>query len=216
MKTRTRLRGETTFVRLAAISLVWLVQGCGDSPGQSGGPPPDPDPYVSTESPQESMQEADYGDLDPAEVGLILPWTRNRVSKDPTPADSPVRLTDVAFERLTEFDRAVFSFEPRLPGYRLSLVAEAGGGCDGTTDATDAPVHLVVELETAQANEDGRATVAERDRSLDYPALTTAAQTCDEGGKVRWALGISADTEFRMMEMSGQPRLVLDLKHPEG
>lgn len=201
---------------MAAVSLVWLVQGCGDGPGQSGGPPPDPDPYVSTESPRESMREADYGDLDPDEVGLILPWTRNRVSKDPTPADSPVRLTGVAFERLPAFDRAVFSFEPRLPGYRLTLVTEAGGGCDGTTEATDAPVHLVVELETAQANEDGRASVADRDRSLDYPALTTAAQTCDEGGKVRWALGVAAETDFRMMEMSGEPRLVLDFKHPEG
>lgn len=202
---------------LASVSMAWVVQGCGgDGPGRSDGPPPEPDPYVSTETPSESMREADYGDLDPEQVGLMLPWTRNRVSKDPTPADAPARLTDVATERLAGFDRVIFSFEPRLPGYRLSFATEGGGGCDGTGEGTDAPAHLVVELETAQASEDGRATVADRDRSLDYPALTAAAQACDEAGKVRWLLGAAAETDFRLMEVRGGPRLVVDLKHPEG
>lgn len=203
---------------LVSVALAWLVQGCGgDGPGQSGGPPPEPDPYVSTESPRESMREADYGDLDPEQVGLTLPWTRNRVAKEPTPADAPARLTEVATERLPGFDRVIFSFEPRLPGYHLSFATEGGGGCDGTGEGTGAPADLVVELETAQASdEDGQALVADRNQTLDYPALTAAAQTCDEAGKVRWLLGAAAETDFRLMEMRGEPRLVVDLKHPEG
>ena len=191
----------------AALVFTLVVAACGggtDTPE----PEPEPDPYVSTESPMEALTEADYGDLDPAEIGLNTNWTRNRVSNSATPAEA-VRLVGVSTESMDGFDRVVFSFEGDVPGYRLALGTEGGGGCDGTEAGPDTPAHLAVEFMGATAA-GGEAP------ATGLPALASAEQTCDADGTIRWLLGLAADTHFRMMQMRGEPRLVVDLRHPEG
>ena len=175
---------------------------------------PEPDPYISTENPSRALTEADYGELEPTEFGLNLPWGRNTVSRDPDPDDEPAQLTAVEIRRSRGFDRVIFSFTPKIPGYRLALATEAGGGCDGSEAGTDAPVHLTVEFQPARANQDGSPLVREREMTTDFPTLATATQTCDEGDKVRWLLGANGEVDYRIIEMLGEPRLVVDLQHP--
>lgn len=205
------------WVALALVALVALV-GCGGGDGSDGAdaPEPTPDPRISTESPMEALGEADFGDLDPSEMAINTFWTRNRVTNSATP-DETVRLVGVSTETLEGFDRVIFTFEGEdVPGYRFTLGTEDGGGCDGTEAGLDTPAHLAVELVGATASEGGRSLVADRDLSPGMPALARAVQTCDADGTVRWLLGMAADTEFRMMQMRGEPRLVADLRHPEG
>ena len=210
----SRLRARA--VPLPALVVLGLVVsgfGCGDG---ADAPEPTPDPLVSTESPMEALGEADYGDLDPSEIGLNTFWTRNRMTNSAAP-DETVRLAGVSTEALDGFDRVIFSFEgDYVPAYRLALGTEDGGGCDGAGAGTDTPAHLAVELTGATAGAGGRALVADRDLSPGLPVLTAAVQTCDADGTVRWLLGMAADTEYRMLEMRGEPRLVVDLRHPEG
>ena len=192
-----------------ALVFALVVAACGGDGGGGDAPEPEPDPYVSTESPMEALTEADYGDLDPAEIGLNTNWTRNRVSNSATPAEA-VRLVGVSTESMDGFDRVVFSFEGDVPGYRLALGTEGGGGgCDGAEAGPDTPAHLAVEFMGATAA-GGEAP------ATGLPALASAEQTCDADGTVRWLLGLAADTHFRMMELRGEPRLVVDLRHPEG
>ena len=199
--------------RSCALLLVTLAAACGGDAAEEA-EPPEPDPLVSTETPRQTMTDADYGELEPSEVGLSLPWTGNRVSRDPDPEDEPARLTAVSTARSRGYDRVVFSFSPALPGYRLALSTEAGGGCDGTEPASDAAAHLVVEFERALSNDGGSPLISDRSRSTDFPALTSAVQACDSDGKIRWLLGTTGMVDYRIMEMSVNPRLVVDLQHP--
>ncbi len=160
------------------------------------------------------MTEVDYGEFDPSEVALSMPWTRNTISRDPDPGDAPARLTDVSTSRSRGYDRVVFSFSPALPGYRFTQTAESGGGCDGTEPLSDAPGHVVVEFTRAVSNEGGSPLVGDRNRSTDFPALANAAQACDQDDTVRWILGTSGVVDYRIMEIMGDPRLVVDLRHP--
>lgn len=196
-----------------ALGLVVLATACGGDTAEEAEPPA-PDPFVSTESPRESMTEADYGQFDPSDVGLTLPWTRNTISRDPDPEDEPARLTDVSTARSRGYDRVIFSFSPALPGYRLAGSAEAGGGCDGAEPASDAAEHMVVEFTRAVSNDGGSPLVGERNRSTGFPALVDAVQACDEDDRVRWILGTSGAVDYRVMEILGDPRLVVDLRHP--
>ena len=194
---------------VALLSLIILATACADVPEAA-----EPDPLVSTESPSESMTDADYGELEPSDVGLAVPWTTNTVSRDAAPEDEPVRLTDVTTARSRGYDRVVFSFSPELPGYRLALSTETGGGCDGDAAASDAAAHLAVEFEPALSNEGGTPLVTDRSHETGFPALVDAAQACDQDNRVRWLLGASGSIAFRIMELRGDPRLVVDLRHP--
>ena len=199
--------------RLAPLFVILAAACGGDRAGESDAP--EPDPYISTESPRESLTETDFGEFDPADVGLNLTWTRNTVSKDPNPNAEPARLTAVTTEHSRGYDRVVFSFEGHIPGYRLGVTSEGGGGCDGMEAATDAPAHLTVELQGAQASQDGSPLIRDRNRATDYPALVNAVQTCDENETVRWVLGVTdARANYRIMETLDEPRLVVDLRHP--
>ena len=200
--------------RSCAVLLATLAAACGDGAVDEAARP-EPDPLVSTEIPGEPLTDADYGELEPSEVRLRLPWATNTITRDPDPEDAPARLTAVSTDRSRGFDRVVFSFSTALPGYRLEMLAEVGGGCDGTEAASDAPAHLVVEFERAVSNDGGAPLVADRTRSTGFPALVDAVQACDADGKVRWLLGTSGTLDYRLLEMSDDPRLVIDLRHPQ-
>ncbi len=195
------------------LALVVLATACGGDRADEA-EPPEPDPLVSTESPREAMREVDYGEFDPSEVALSMPWTRNTISRDFDPDDPPARLADVSTSRSRGYDRVIFAFSPGLPGYRLTQSAESGGGCDGTEPLSDAPGHVVVEFARAVSSEGGSPLVGDRDRSTDYPALVDAVQACDRDDTVRWILGTSGAVDYRILEIMGDPRLVVDLRHP--
>ena len=193
--------------RLFAAVLVALVAACGDDSR-------DLDPYVSTENPRETLTELDYGNLDSAEIRLNLPWSRNKVSKDANPDADPATLSAVTTEMVEGYDRVVFTFGDRIPGYELRYATEGGGGCDGSEPAGEAPAHLVVEFDGARANNGGTPLTEDLDRTLDFPTLVGATQVCDEGNRVKWILSTTGEVEYRILEMQGSPRLVVDLRHP--
>ncbi len=195
-----------TLANIAAIALVAMAAACGDSRSR--------DFRGSTEDTQESLTESDYGDLDSTEIRLQAPWSRNRVSKAVTPDAEPARLTAVSTETLAEYDRVVFTFEDRVPGYRLAFVTDGGGGCAGTEAVGGAPAHLAVEFERAVSNDGGVPLVEDRDRKTRFPTLVGATQSCDDGGRVRWLLATRGETDYRFLVMAGKPRLILDLRHP--
>lgn len=192
---------------LLAPVLVLLAAACGDESR-------DLDPYVVTEDLRETLTELDFGNLDSTEIRLNLPWSRNKVSRDANPDIEPTTLTAVTAETVEGYDRVVFTFGSHIPGYQLTYVAEGGGGCDGTGPAGDAPAHLVVVFDGARSNEGGEPLVEDRQRTLDLPTLVGATQVCDEANQVRWVLAANSDAEYRLLEMTGDPRLVVDLRHP--
>ena len=203
--------------RLLALAVTISLAACGGGDQATADVAQAEDPNISTASPREALTEVDYGDLDASEIGLALTWTRNSVSRDHDSMKGPARLTGVSTVRENGFDRVVFAFEPHVPGYEIAFVEGTGGGCDGSQALDGEGAYLSVNLGLARANEDGRPLVGDRNRRLGFPSLNTAAQTCDEEFKVNWLLGQAGEAQdFRVFEMRGEPRLVVDLLHPAG
>ncbi len=209
-------KNKTPAVRPAMLpagilgGLLVLLAGCGeDEPDnvQYGGTLP---PEEAREVRHAGMEDADYGNLDPADVGLHITWARNLISRDPYPDAPLARLTGVTVEALEGFDRIAFTFEPRVAGYELQLVAQGGGGCDGGEPGTGAAAQLGIEFPQTVSNDGG--APLERDLAPNLPTLVRAVQTCDEGGKVRWLLGTRADMEYRLIEGRTGNLIVVDLR----
>ena len=124
-------------------------------------------------------------------------------------------LEEVRVARHAGFDSVVFQFSEEVPGYHLEYVDRPVRQC-----ASGNPVEiagdgwLAVRLEPSQAHDDqGRATVQERERMPGLPVLEELQVTCDFEGQVEWVLGVASPNRFRVMELSDPARLVVDVRH---
>ena len=178
---------------ICLVSLLLLV-GCAS-------PPPVPTP-PARDAGSDAPAEPFEGTFTPAE-------------KEPPASPSIATLQTVRSSPHPGFDRMVFEFKEGLPGYEVRYLAETARQCgSGDEIRTDGAGQILVRLHTAQAHtEDGKATVAERDRALGLPALKQAKLMCDFEGYVDWVLGVADRRPFRVMELSEPPRLIVDVRH---
>jgi hypothetical protein len=143
-------------------------------------------------------------------VGTTEPTHRAR-SAPPVAILSEVRAAEHA-----EYDRVVFEFAAApLPGYHVEYATGPVYQC-GSGDEVNVPdaAKLVVRLDPARAHDDsGNVTIADRQRMLALPALKRLLIICDFEAQVEWVLGVAARTPYRVSELSGPPRLVLDVRH---
>jgi hypothetical protein len=71
-----------------------------------------------------------------------------------------------------------------------------------------------VRLIPAQAHtEAGEATIKDRERHLNLPVLRELESVCDFEADVTWVLGVAARNRFRVQELPGPARLVIDIQH---
>ena len=61
--------------------------------------------------------------------------------------------------------------------------------------------------------EEGRPTVAERERTPSLPVLSELELTCDFEAVVTWVLGVGSPNRYQVREMNSPPRLVVDVRH---
>lgn len=144
------------------------------------------------------------------------PWTAGRVLRKAGPAAAQATLTAVRSARHEGFDRVVFEFaEGAVPGYEIEYVdrpiIQCGSG-DPTPVAGDGWLH--VRLTPARAHtEQGRPTVAFRAQRVRLGVVRELVRTCDFEGEVTWVLGVAHPNRFRVAELGGPPRLVVDVRH---
>ena len=142
-------------------------------------------------------------------------WTAG-VTEVPRGSARPATLRAVRTARNEGWDRVVFEFDgASVPGYRVEYVDRPVTRC-GSGDATQVAGQgwLEVRITPAQAHTDaGRATVAERERRLSLPVLKELEQTCDFEGDVTWVLGVASPNRYRVSELTGPARLVVDVRH---
>jgi hypothetical protein len=143
------------------------------------------------------------------------PWTTEPVESDRSGID-PIVLQAVDVEQESRSDRITFAFEgTAAPGYRIAYVqgpvTQCGSGEALTLGATQ---YLWVRLSPAQAHtEAGTKTIKQPERQLDMPVLKELKLSCDFEGEVSWVLGLSMEKKYRVSELSGPPRLVVDIEH---
>jgi hypothetical protein len=148
-------------------------------------------------------------------VGAGEPEHRTAGIREHAGAGEPVSLVAVRSGRHRDFDRVVFEFRGRLPGYRLEYVDRPVRAC-GSGEPLSLPGDgwLLVSLTPARAHtETGEALVSETRRAVDYPVLRTLARTCDFEGTVGWVLALAEPNRYRVLTLDNPPRLVVDVRH---
>jgi len=161
---------------------------------------------------------ANLCELRDARTGQNIPATftgTNGILKRAATAPRPVVLRSVQTVSCTNFDRVVFEFEGAVtPGYRTSYIDKPIRRCgSGEVVPVAGDAWLEVSLSSAQARtEAAEPTIAERNRTLNYPNLKQLVQTCDFEGEVTWVLGVGFPGRFRVVELSNPARLVVDVK----
>jgi len=114
------------------------------------------------------------------------------------------------------YDRVVFEFTgDSVPGYRVEYTTKPAQRCGSGDPVTVAGTgRLIVRFEPAQAHDEhGNLTPAERHRAPGLPAVRELTLICDFEGQVAWVLGITAPAAYRVLELTGPARVVLDVRH---
>src|SRR6266576_15833 len=155
---------------------------------------------------------------DTAFAGTLAPVQRIRSFR---PGVARPVLRQVETSAAGGYDRVVFEFTggagggDSVPGYRVEYTTKPVQRCgSGDPVAVAGTGRLIVRFEPAQAHDEhGTLTPAERHRTPGLPAVRELTLICDFEGQVAWVLGITARSEYRVSELTGPARLVLDVRH---
>jgi hypothetical protein len=149
-----------------------------------------------------------------ADIAYASAWTAGIIDQPQLNAPAAM-LIAVRTAAHDGFDRIVFEFDERIPGYHIEYIDKPVRKC-GSGDVT--PVAgdgwLEVRLYPANAHtEEGRPTVAERERMPNLIVLSELELTCDFEAVVTWVLGIESPNPYQVRELHSPPRLVVDVRH---
>lgn len=209
------------FIALAGglvASLALLLTACGD--GNDNASPTSTPPEATATSPTSTTPIATTSGTPETPSATDEPF---QGARDPVEAPAqgsgipfPV-LTDVRTGAHSDYDRITFEFDGSLrPHYRVEYITPPATGCGSGEPATIAGAALLqVRFTPANAHdEQGALTI---DATEVTPALTTlleAEETCDFEADVQWALGLSQEVDFRVLELDNPPRIAVDVGHP--
>lgn len=129
---------------------------------------------------------------------------------------SGATLRAVRTARNAGWDRVVFEFDGAdVPGYHVEYVDRPVRKCGSGDEAQVAGQGwLEVRITPARAHDEaGQVTVAQRERKLSLPVLRELELTCDFEADVTWVLGVASPNRYRVSELSGPARLVVDVQH---
>lgn len=113
------------------------------------------------------------------------------------------------------FDRIVFEFDKRVPGYHIEYIDRPVRKC-GSGNVTRIAGDGWLEVRMSPANmhtEEGRTTVAERERIPNLRVLSELELTCDFEAVVTWVFGVKSPNRYQVRELISPPRLVIDVQH---
>lgn len=141
-------------------------------------------------------------------------WRADAVRRE-RPEVGMTTMVRVETARHEDFDRIVLEFEAGLPGYRIEYVDRPVRACgSGNVVELRGDGWLSITAEPARAHDDeGRATVAPRERAPGLPALLDLVITCDFEGQVTWVAGVASPNRYRVLELGEPARLVVDVRH---
>lgn len=202
--------------RAFALLLPFALAACGggDEGEGSGAIPQD---TLVRSLPAEPLSDSDFEGLDRANLVLPLPWSTNRISRDPGAAPRAI-LTSVDVSGHDGFDRVAFTFDEALsvPGYEVSVMESGaelrcGNGPQAVTVGSERM--LVVRLAPSRpVDDEGRRTVPIRTSSVDHDRLEEAGLVCDGADVAIWVGGLAEGQQVRVLEMRNPHRVVVDVR----
>jgi hypothetical protein len=113
------------------------------------------------------------------------------------------------------FERITFEFAGAAPAaYHIEYIDKPVRACgSGEPVAIAGDAWLEVRFNGANAHDDkGAPTVGERDRRPALPLIRQLTLTCDFEAEVTWVAGVSTPARYRLRELAGPARVVVDLR----
>lgn len=134
-----------------------------------------------------------------------------------TPPTETALLDQVTLGRHAGFDRVVFRFTNRVPGYRIGPIdppiTEDGSGAPVTVRGT---AYLEVVMSASgfdtSAPEGKQIYHGPKRVTGDASTVTEVVRTGDFEAVLSWVIGLSSMQPFRVTTVSNPPRLVIDIK----
>jgi|SRR6266540_3505188 len=146
-------------------------------------------------------------------AGTTAPVHRARPTRPGVP---PAMLRAVETAPVLTYDRVVFEFAgDSVPSYHVEYATAPVRRCgSGDPVSLAGEQHLVVRFEPARAHDEhGNPAPVERDRALGLPAIKEMKLVCDFEGQVEWVLGVAGASPYRVSELTGPTRVVVDIRH---
>ena len=214
--------------------LAWFVCGClalgcertsadappVTSPPVASPPPPRPEapaPLAVKDTPLRGAESAPAVPPAAGEVARVQPRGSDKTIGivEVKREGQPATLHAVRAARAEGYDRVVFEFRDRVPGYHLEYIDKPVVDCGaGDVKPIEGDAWLEARFYPAAAHtEAGEPTVAERELR---PALRTVREierTCDFEAVVTWVIGTASPNRYRAFELGSPPRLVVDVDH---
>lgn len=197
-------------VRAVALDIFILQKVRGFAPGAPPLPTPTPPAPMTSDL---LGTEPEPEPVDPLDE-LPEPLPEEPPQEAPQVVPGTVILREVRTGDQPTFDRVVFEFQgAKLPDYDVKYVRNPVHCGSGLPVEVDGSVYLQVRFTPAQAhNEAGASTVPFLQRKVRLPVVKEVRATCDFEADVTWVVGLAARKEYRVMELEGPPRLVIDIE----
>lgn len=187
------------------------VAACGGEGASSGSDGPASRAGPDTASP---LPDRQLGELRRERLTLGLPWTTERVDREPTDAADTAAIRAVRVARVDGLDRIVLEFDSAaaVPGYVARTTLAPVPVC-GTGDSVRAEGAGLLALELRNARLSGAIEEAGAPEPDDLYNVRGLHIACARPGAVHWVLDVRNATSYRVLEAADPPRLVVDVRH---
>lgn len=170
---------------------------------------------------RDSLSMADLGGLEAGEILLSIPWTTGSIDRPVQDGAGRSGTTRYSLTQQDGFDRLLleFSEEGEFPGYGIEYADEWPTLCtSGARTLADGRAHLLVAVGPVRVRSpDGSPTFdTSNQAALPFANVSGIEVVCLENNRLDWVLGVSRIQPFRVLELRGPRRLVVDVAHPAG
>ena len=112
------------------------------------------------------------------------------------------------------YDRVVFHFSSRTPGYSVRYVSAVTADPSGQRVRLAGNAFLAVTMQSVASAQAGKPAAPQGRQHPRVPVLREVAGAGDFEGHVSFGLGLSGKTGFRAFTLSNPDRLVVDVRMP--
>lgn len=209
-----RAQGETMQTRVIPVIAVLLIAACGN-------PAPRVEQHQQPATAERPEANPAPSPAEPPPTGTdTIRLEEGRWTAGLTAAEHEVTgvatLAEIRTARHDGFDRIVYVFRgDEIPSYRIEYVDRPVRDCgSGDPIPIAGDGWLSMHFTPARSHDDeGRATVTERNRRPALPNLLQLRATCDFEAHLEWVAGVGSPNRYRVLELREPARVVVDIRH---
>ena len=176
-----------------------------------------PAPEEARPAPPRASNEAPQGPALAEQVRPVAPASAKKFAGTVQVKRSgePAVMAALRVAKNDAFDRVVFEFRDRVPGYHVAYIDKPVRDCGaGEVRRISGDGWLEVRFTPAAAHtQAGEPTIRPREFKPALASVREVERTCDFEGVVTWVVGTASPRRYRAYELSAPPRLVVEVDH---